>query len=137
MQFFKVTEMLQACAYAQSGIKALAPLQNSHTRSVVFGGSLLFRCFEAKAAYCDRERGTLHRGAWSAGAPPDYSIAGTAINQETEKWLGAGKWGYSNRASWELHSSQGWRQRPTPITSSRFRGLHPSRLTTCSEAFQT
>jgi hypothetical protein len=41
-----------------------------------------------------RERGTLHRGTWSAGAPPDYSIAEMAINQETKKWLGAGKWGF-------------------------------------------
>src|SRR6516162_8509482 len=32
-QFFKVMEPPPTCAYAQSGIKALAPLQNSHTRS--------------------------------------------------------------------------------------------------------
>jgi hypothetical protein len=79
-----------------SSFRAL--LQISHKQSEFSGKSEILGFFGEYAAYCDRERGTLYRAARLRGAPPDYAIAGIAKNQETEKWLDAGKWGFSSSA---------------------------------------
>jgi hypothetical protein len=57
-----------------SSFRAL--LQISHKQSEFSGKSEILGFFGEYAAYCDRERGTLYRGARLRGAPPDYRSQG-------------------------------------------------------------